>query len=90
MSRAYKIGDDMKNDHESRLTRLEVTIENINGTLGRIEKRFDQIDKRFDLMDQKIDSKFDSLNNRIWFNFYWMIGGFATILGVLAHGLHWL
>ncbi len=34
------------NNHESRITRLEVTIENINETLVRFEKRFDKIDNR--------------------------------------------
>jgi hypothetical protein len=32
------------NDHESRITRLEVIIENINQTLIRMDKRFDSID----------------------------------------------
>lgn len=70
-------------DHESRIVRLETTIENINQTLIRMEKRFDGI-----------DNKLDKLDSRIWFVFCFllttMLGGFTALLGVMAHGFHWL
>ena len=90
---------------ENRLTRVEVTIENINETLIRFEKsmnnRFDTMDKRLDSFELKMDKGFDSLelkmdrgfqiiNGRIWNNFYWIIGGFVGILGILAHAIHWI
>lgn len=45
-----------------RLALLEQSINNINNTLIRFEKRFDQIDSRFDHVESKlfsIESKFD-------------------------------
>jgi hypothetical protein len=33
-------------DHESRITRLETTIENMNQTLIRIENKIDKLDSR--------------------------------------------
>jgi hypothetical protein len=66
----------MKNDHESRITRLEVTIENINCTLSRIENRLDR-------MDTKIDSNFKWV-----IGLY--ISGFAGLLTAMSHGFHWL
>jgi len=71
----------MKDD--TRIALLEQSIGHINQTLIRIEKRLDT-------MDAKIDARFDSLNNRIWNNFLWIIGGFTAILGILAHALHWI
>jgi hypothetical protein len=72
MSSATKNDGYIHYDHESRIVRLETTIENINQTLIRIE------------------TKTDKLSSRIWANFYWTIGGFASILYVLAHGFHWI
>lgn len=65
-------------DHESRIVRLEVTIENIDKTLTAMNKRFDQIDR-----------KFESIEKKMWFQFFFLlttIGGLGTIM---AHGFHW-
>lgn len=64
------------NDHEARIVRLEVTIENINATLIRLETN--------------IDSNFKSLNDRLWTNFFWMLGGFIGLLSLLAHSFGWV
>ena len=50
-----------------------------NETLIRIDTRLDNFNQRFDKLD-----------NRIWSNFYWAIGGFATTFGMLAKLLHWI
>lgn len=63
-------------DHESRITRVETTVENINDTLKRLEN--------------KIDDGFKTVSNRLWSNFYWMIGGFGSILLLIAHGFKWI
>lgn len=64
------------NDHEGRIVRLEVIIENINNTLIHITNRLERL-------EDKIDS-----------NFKWLLGlymgGFTALLGVMAHGFHWL
>ena len=41
---------------ETRIALLEQSINNINNTLVRFEKRFDQIDAKFDKLDTKIDA----------------------------------
>lgn len=91
MSISHKQKDSFYNmDHESRITRLEVTNENICQTLIRLEKNIDDgfkdIDKRFD----KIDQRFGSIDNRLWVNFYWSVGAFAGVLTLLARILHWI
>jgi predicted nucleic acid-binding Zn-ribbon protein len=103
----------MKED--TRIALLEQSINNINETMLRLDKRFDSIDRRFENIDKKfenIDKKFYSLeqemkkgfkevndkmdigfskiNDCIWGNFYWTIGGFIGILGILAHSFEWV
>lgn len=79
MSQPKKVNtmsNDKYHDHEVRITRLEVIVENINKTLERIEKRLD-------VMDCRIDSNFKWLLGII-------IGGFGSMLAIMAHGFHWL
>lgn len=38
--------DYIENNHESRITRLEVTIENINQNLSQINNKLDKLDNR--------------------------------------------
>jgi hypothetical protein len=94
-------GNMSSNNHESRITRLEVTQENISQALidikstlvsldNKIDNKFDTLDGKISNLDKKFDTKFDSLNNRLWTNFFWMIGGFASVLGIVAHALHWV
>ena len=83
--------------HESRITRLEVTIENINKTLERFDKRFDMLeakmDSNFKELNTKMDTGFKSINDRMWANFLWTLSTmflFSGILcGIMAKGFHW-
>lgn len=70
-------------DHENRITRLEVVIENIAQTLSRLEGKIDGLDS-----DMK--QGFKDINNRLWTNFFWMVGGFAGVLGIVAHAMKWI
>lgn len=81
-------GKKMTNDkniqeHEARIIRLEVTIENINAALIDIKKKLDLIDARF-------ETKFDKLEAKIWSLLFWTVSGFAALLAVMAHGFHWI
>jgi len=67
---------------EVRLALLEQSINNINTTLIRFEKRFDQLDERYNQMESSI--KVD-----IRWLFSIMIGGFAGMFAIMAHGFHW-
>ncbi len=49
---------------ETRITVLEISINNINNSLLRFEKRFDQIDAKFDKIEQKFEQKFDRFEQR--------------------------
>lgn len=95
---------DIQFSEDTRLALLEQSIEHLNETLRRFEKRFDQIDARFEQIDAKfdridvrferIDAKFDKLDARIDSNFKWllsiMIAGFSSLLGIIAHTQHWI
>jgi chromosome segregation ATPase len=81
------------NNHETRIALLEQSIDNINGTMLRMEKRFDQIDQRFIDFEKRMDARFDkvdrkfeemekkleSFNNRSWTNFYWILATMFTL-----------
>ncbi len=96
--KAQKLSHDrshsMKNDHESRITRLEVTMESILKTLDRIDRRFDRIEQRLEDLETKMERKFENLDKKVDSNFKWLlglyIGGCAAILGLMSHGFHWL
>ncbi len=76
--------------NDMKIALLEQTIHKFDETLIRFEYRFDSLDKKIDFMSKRLDSKLDKLNNKIWFNFYWMIAGFTSVLGILAHCMHWI
>jgi len=82
---------------ETRIALLEQSINNINNTLLRFEKRFDKIDERFDKMDEKfskIDQKFEMLSGKINAQLLWLLGTGATValsvVGLMAKGFHWI
>ncbi len=81
---------DIQFSEDTRLALLEQSIEHLNATLQRFEKRFDHIDAKFD----HIDAKFEKLDSRIDSNFKWllsiMLAGFGSLLGVIAHTQHWI
>ena len=68
---------------ESRVAVLEHIARPTNASLERIERRFDAIDRRFDALSAEHRSDFRWLLGV-------MMGGFGAILGVMAHGFHWL
>jgi hypothetical protein len=75
---------------ESRVAVLEQIARTSVATAERIERRFDAIDRRFDAVDRR----FESLSAEHRADFRWllgiMLGGFGAMLGVMAHGFHWL
>ena len=85
---AHKKEELISNYIESRLTKLEITQENVNETLKRLERKIESLEtnthQSFNNLTQMIIQSSSSLNNRIWFNFYWMLAGFAGIFAVLA------
>jgi len=74
---------------ETRLTILELSINNINNTLVRFEKRFDQIDNKFDKVNEKLETILKESNA----DFRWLVKFIiSTSIGLgalMAHGFHW-
>ncbi len=82
---------------DTRVALLEMSISHINDTLVRIEKRFYKIDERLDKIDDRfnrLDEKIDKLDSKLDSRFLWLlsftIGGFASVLGVVARVAHWI
>jgi len=70
---------------ETRLALLEQSINTINDTLVRFEKRFDNVDSKF----QKIDDKLDSIKKELKSDFRWLLTIISGIGAIMAHGFHW-
>jgi len=70
-------------DMESGVAVLEQIARATTAGLERLERRFDTMDQRMDsfMREQRAD-------------FRWlmgiMLGGFGALLGIMAHGFHWL
>ena len=62
-----------------RIVLIEQSIMHIYETLKRLEKTLDSIDERFNRIETSLRR-----------NFIWMIGGFASILLIMAHSFHWI
>jgi len=74
---------------ETRLALLEQSINNINDTLIRFEKRFDRIDDQF----KGVNDEFKSIRDEMKSDFRWIITIFGGLMlglaGLMAHGFHW-
>lgn len=70
---------DTTNDMLPRVAVLEQIAREVRDGLARIDQRLD-----------RMEDKLDRLNSRLWTNFYWMLGGLAALLGVMAHGFKWI
>jgi hypothetical protein len=77
-------------DMESRAAVLEEIARSTAMTLARIERRLDVVDQRFDVLAASQRADFRWLVGIMFGGFSATIAGFATMLGVMAHGFHWL
>lgn len=91
-------------DMESCVAVLEQIARDTAATLARLERCFDAVDRRFDAMDRRFDAmerRIDMVAAKQQADFRWLLGvmfsgfsatiaGFAAMLGVMAHGFHWL
>lgn len=79
---AAKSKIDVKYSEDTRLALLEQSINHIDETLKRFDKRFDVMEAKMDKMDSRIDS-----------NFKWTLGlmysSIAGILVLIGHQFHW-
>lgn len=82
------------NNYGERIARLESNSNHVFTQLADIKneiKEFRQeIKTMFNHLDNKIDTKIDKINSRLWTLFFWMIGGFASVLYVIAHADKWI
>ena len=76
-------------DMESRVAVLEQIARTTAASLERIERHFDAIERRMDALaaDQRADFRWQL--GIMLGGFGAMLGGYR-VLGVMAHGFHWL
>ena len=73
-------------DTESRVAVLEQIARSLLSGQERIERRFDVVDRRFDAVDRR----FDAVDRRIDMLGAKQNADFCWLLGIMAHGFHWL
>lgn len=78
----------MSND--ARIAVLETTMTNINSTLLDIKQEIKDMKKDMKHSFELVDKKFDSINNRLWSNFLWLMGMMIGLAGLIAHTQHWI
>jgi len=55
-----------------------------------IDKKFDRIDEKFEIMDERFDRKFQTLIDRSWSSFLWLMSMMIGLAGLIAHAQHWI
>jgi hypothetical protein len=73
------------------LQEIRADIRDLRNDLGgELRGLRSEMDRRFD----RLDGRIDRLDGEIWRNFRWLLGvilgSFAGLLAVMAHGFHWL
>lgn len=89
---------------EQALITLADAIDNIEKRFDSIDSKLDKINKdiaeklqkfefKFEKIENNITTKLESFNNRLWINFYWILGTMFTLscaaAGILAKGFGW-
>lgn len=85
---------EVTNEHINR-TLIDMK-QDMNRNFDKVEQKFAAVDQRFISLEQSIDQqftavdrKFDALQNRMWINFIWIMGGFIGLAGLIAKSQHW-
>jgi hypothetical protein len=88
-----QIARTMASGHE----RIEHRFDTFEGRFNGLEGRFNGLEGRFNGLENRfstLDRRFDALSAEQRSDFRWviaaMLGGFGAMLGVMAHGFHWL
>lgn len=90
-------GGPYSGDLEARVTVLEHIARANAATFERLERRFDAVDRRFEVVERRLGmiiqehrADFRWLVGSILAMFGTMNAGFGGVLGVMAHGFHWI
>ena len=94
--------EQIASDTREGLSRIERRLDRVDERIDRLDERIGRGDEwvsaRLDRMDEKINARIDRMderiNARIDTSTRWLItlglGGFAALLGAMAHGFHWI
>lgn len=77
-------------NYGERIARLESSSNHVFTILSDIKSDIKQLSDRMENGFKNSDARIDKINSRLWTLFYWMIGGFASVLYVIAHAHKWV
>jgi len=82
-----------QDDQPTRLALLEQSLGSLKESLVKIDANMIRMEtnmnKGFSDINKRIDDLSNSINNRLWRNFYFMVAGFASLFAIIGHGFKW-
>jgi hypothetical protein len=75
---------------ERRMDGFDHRMESIERRLDLFDRRMDSFDRRRDMLGARHHNDFKWILSIMFAGFSATLAGFATMLGVMAHGFHWL
>ena len=77
-------------DIPARVAVLEEIAHSLKAAIDRIDRRFDSMDQRLETIQRNQRSDFRWLLGIMIGGYMSLLGLYASLLGVMAHGFHWL
>lgn len=78
---------DIKQDMNRGLDRIDTKISAMD---QKFETKLEAIDHKFECKFTANEDRFSRLENRMWSNFLWLMGGMFGLAGLIAHAHHWV
>lgn len=75
---------------EQRMAGFEQRMDAFERRMDSFERRMDAFERRMDMVDARRHSDFKWVLSVMFAGFTTTFAGFGTMLGVMAHGFHWL
>lgn len=77
-------------ESDLKMAILESKLLGLVDLINRSEKSVQSIDQDIDTRYSKIERAMERIENKIWSLLVWMIGGFTSVFGLLAHIKGWI
>lgn len=81
---------EMKRGFDKIDSRFESIERKLDAQDTKFENKFDKFEAKLETKFNAQDKRFDRLENRLWSNFFWLMGIMISLGGLIAHTQHWI